>query len=369
VPLDHLPTLEQRMDDVRVVMDAADSDRAVLFGHSEGGPMCTLFAAAFPERVTALIMYGSFASRLRRPDHPWGPTSDERERYITSVGEAWGGPVDLPDLAPSLVDDEGFATWWARFLRASTSPAAAMALTRMNSQVDVRQVLPTIRVPTLIIHRTSDRDVDVGGARWMADQIPDAQYVEIPGDDHLIWADPDPIVDIVERFVTGVTPAAVPDRVLLTVVFTDIVDSTTKAADLGDREWTALLDRHDAIVHEQVQRHRGRVVKTLGDGVMAVFDGPARAVRCAQSLVRELRPLGLELRGGVHTGEVEIRGDDVGGLGVHIAARIAAEAGPREVVASRTVKDLVAGSGIVFDAPTTHELKGIPGTWDLHRTS
>lgn len=364
-----LPTLEKRMDDVRAVMDAAGSERAVLFGHSEGGPMCSLFAAAFPERVAALIMYGAFAARLRRPDYPWGPTEAERERYIVSLGEAWGGVADLPTLAPQRVHDPEFTAWWARFLRASASPAAAMALTRMNSQADIRDVLPTIGVPTLIIHRTDDHDVDVGGARFMAERIPGAEYVELPGEDHLIWADPEPILDEVERFVTGVAPVPVPDRVLLTVLFTDIVDSTSRAAALGDRAWTTLLDRHDAATRRQVERYRGRLVKTTGDGIMAVFDGPARAVRCAQAIVREVQPIGLELRCGVHTGEVELRGDDVGGLSVHLAARIVAEAAAGEVLTSRTVKDLVAGSGIDFAPLPARELKGAPGTWDLYRTS
>jgi class 3 adenylate cyclase len=369
VPVDRLPTLEQRMDDVRAVMDAAGSERAVLFGHSEGGPMCALFAAAYPERAEGLVMYGSFATRLRHPDYPWAPTREERERHLDAVAVGWGGVVHLPDLAPGVMADEGFTGWWARYLRSSASPAAAAALTSMNSDTDVRAVLPAIGVPTLIIHRTGDRRADVAGARWMAQQIPGARFVELPGDDHLIWADPDPIFDAVEEFVTGVPAADVPDRVLATILFTDIVGSTETAAALGDNAWKRTLDRHDEIVRRYLGRYRGRLVNTTGDGFVAVFDGPARAVRCAQAIADAVVALGLEIRAGVHTGEVELRGDDVGGLAVHIGARVAELAGPGEVLASRTVMDLVSGSGIAFTSRGVHELKGVPGRWELYRAS
>jgi class 3 adenylate cyclase len=366
VPVDRLPTLEERMDDVRAVMNAAGSERAVLFGHSEGGPMCALFAATFPERTEALIMYGSFAARRRQPDYPWAPSQEERAAHVEAVKAAWGGMVHLPELAPGVMDDAEFVAWWARYLRSSASPAAAAALTAMNSDVDIRPVLPTIAVPTLIIHRTGDRRADVGGARWMAGQIPGARYVELPGDDHLLWADPDPIIDAVEEFITGVAPVALPDRVLLTVLFTDIVGSTEKAAELGDERWRALLDRHDSLVRRLLDRYRGREVKTTGDGFLAVFDGPGRAVLCARAITEGVEAFGLSVRAGVHTGEVEARGDDVGGLAVHIAARVAAQAGPSQVVTSRTVRDLVAGSGINFADHGRHQLKGVPGEWDLY---
>ena len=369
VPVDRLPTLEQRMDDVRAVMDAAGSDRAVLFGHSEGGPMCALFAAAYPQRTEALIMYGSFAVRSPQPSYPWAPTPEERARHVQRLKEGWGGVVHLAELAPSVVGDADFEDWWARFLRSSASPAAAVALTSMNSDTDVRSVLPTIHLPTLIIHRTGDRRADVGGSRWMASQIQGARYVELPGDDHLIWADPDPIFDAVEEFVTGVPPSSVPDRMLTTVLFTDIVGSTETAAALGDDEWRRALDRHDELVRRYVERYRGREIKTTGDGFLAAFDGPARAVRCAQAIADAIRALGLEVRAGAHTGEVEVRGDDIGGLAVHIAARVAALAGAGEVLASRTVRDLVAGSGISFESRGTHELKGVPGQWELYAAS
>ncbi|HXV32605.1 MAG TPA: adenylate/guanylate cyclase domain-containing protein [Gaiellaceae bacterium] len=369
VPVDRLPTLEQRMDDVRAVMDAAGSERAVLFGHSEGGPMCMLFAAAYPQRTEGLVLYGTFAVRRWQPDHPWGPTLEERERHVRRIKEEWGGVVHLEELAPDLVDDEEFRSWWARYLRSSASPAAAAALTSMNTDVDVRSVLPGITVPTLIVHHGGDRRVDVGAARWLAGQIPGARYVELPGDDHLIWADPDPIVDLVEEFVTGVPPAEVPDRVLLTVLFTDIVGSTETAAALGDEAWRRLLDRHDETVRRYLERYRGREVKTTGDGFLAVFDGPARAVRCAQAIGDAVGAFGLEIRAGAHTGEVERRGEDVGGVAVHAAARIASLAGPCEVLVSRTVRDLTSGSGIAFADRGPHELKGVPGVWELYAAS
>jgi class 3 adenylate cyclase len=331
--------------------------------------MCALFAAAYPQRTEGLILYGSFAVRRWQPDYPWAPTTDERERHIRRVREGWGGIVHLPDLAPGMMADEESRDWWARYLRSSASPAAAAALTSMNSDVDVRSVLPTIAVPTLIIHRTGDRRADVGGARWMADQIPGARYVELPGDDHLIWADPDPIFDLVEEFVTGVPPAEVPDRVLVTVLFTDIVGSTETAAGMGDDAWRRMLDRHDETVRRYVRRYRGREVKSTGDGFLAIFDGPARAVRCAQAITDAVVALGLRVRAGVHTGEVEMRGEDVGGLAVHVGARIAALAGPGEVLTSRTVRDLVAGSGIGFTSRGANELKGIPGPWELYAVS
>ena len=366
VPVEQLPTLEQRMDDVRAVMDAASSERAVLFGHSEGGPMCMLFAAAYPERTESLALYGTFAVRRRQPDYPWAPTPDERAERVRTLRDEWGGVAHLELLAPGLVDDREFRDWWARYLRSSASPAAAAALTSMNSEVDVRSILPVIAVPTLVVHRSGDLSVDVGGARWLAQQIAGARYVELPGDDHLIWADPDPILDVVEEFVTGVPPADVPDRVLTTVLFTDIVGSTETAAALGDAAWRRLLDRHDESVRRYLHRYRGREVKTTGDGFLAVFDGPARAVRCAQAIAEAVGALGLQVRCGVHTGEVELRGDDVGGLAVHAGARIAALAGAGEVFVSRTVVDLVAGSGIAFEERGTHELKGVPGSWAIY---
>jgi len=352
VPVDQLPTLEQRMDDVRAVMEAAGSERAVLFGHSEGGPMCALFAAAYPQRTERLIIYGSFAARRWHPDYPWAPTPEERQRHIRAVKEGWGGLVHLADLAPGVM---------GRGVR---------RLVGRPDEHEQRRGRPGSpahhRVPTLIIHRAGDRRADVAGARWMAEQIPGARYVELSEDAHLIWADPYPIFDLVEEFVTGVPPAEVPARGLVTVLFTDIVRSTETATALGDDAWRRMLDRHDETVRRYLQRYQAREVKSTGDGFLAVFDGPARAVRCAQAIADAVVALGLQVRAGVHTGEVEMRGQDVGGVAFHVGARIASLASPGEVLASRTVKDLAAGSGITFASPGTHELRGVPGRWELY---
>jgi class 3 adenylate cyclase/alpha-beta hydrolase superfamily lysophospholipase len=362
-----LPSLEQRMDDLRAVMDAAGSEQAVLFGYSEGGPMAALFAATYPGRTAALIMYASYARRVRAPDYPWGPTPEERLAELDSIEQWWGRPGgQVATRAPSHADDPRYREWFATYLRRSASPGAALALARMNLEIDVRPVLPAIRVPTLILHRVGERELPVAGARYLATWIPGARYVELPGDDHSLWAgDSDAIIDEVEEFVTGVRPAPEPDRVLATVLFTDIVGSTQRAAALGDRRWRELLDAHHAAVRRELARFRGREVKTTGDGFLAAFDGPARAVRCAAAIRDAVRQLGIEIRAGLHTGEVELLGDDVGGIAVHIGARVAAEAGPGEVLVSSTVKDLVAGSGLEFDDRGARALKGVPGEWRL----
>jgi pimeloyl-ACP methyl ester carboxylesterase len=365
VPTDELPTLEQRMDDVRAVMEAAGSTRAVLVGHSEGGPMCALFAATFPDRAEQLVIYGGYAARSWSPDYPWAPKPDERAAYIERLQREWGSVVDLDTLAPSRAHDTALRDWWARYLRSSASPSAVAALTRMNTLVDVRAVLPTVTVPTLIIHRRDDRDVDVGGARHMAQLMPDARYVELPGADHMIWANPDPIVDAIEQFVTGTAPGVAADRVLTTIMFTDIVASTSEAARIGDRAWRMALDRHDALLQRHLERHRGRRINTTGDGIVSTFDGPARAVHCALAIAGDVGALGLQVRCGVHTGEVTARGPDIGGLAVHIAARVTGCAGPGQVVVTRTVTDLVAGSGLTFIQLGARELRGVPGTWQL----
>jgi class 3 adenylate cyclase len=366
VPVDRLPTLEQRMDDVRAVMDAAGSESAALFGSSEGGLMSVLFAATYPERTRALISLAIYAKRLWSPDYPWAPTPEARAAEIDSIERTWGGEMDISQLAPSA--DHEFKRRAVAYLRRSASPGAAVALLRMNSQIDVRDVLPAIRVPTLILHRVDDRDVRVEEARWIANQIPGAKYVELPGDEHLIWAgDVDEVVDEVEEFLTGIRPAREPDRVLATLLFTDIVESTQRAATLGDRAWRELLERHHAIVRQQLARWRGTEVDTAGDGFFAAFDGPARAVRCAQAVVDAIRALGLDVRAGVHTGECERSNGGLRGIAVHLAARVAACASAGEVMVSSTVKDLVAGPGLQFDDAGLATLKGIPGEWHLFR--
>jgi pimeloyl-ACP methyl ester carboxylesterase len=365
VPLDRLPTLEERMDDVRAVMDAAGSETAALFGSSEGGLMSVLFAATYPERTRALIALAIYAKRIWSPEYPWAPRPEARAVEIEELERTWGGDMDISDLAPSA--DDGFRRRAVEYLRRSASPGAAVALLRMNTQIDVRPVLPTIRVPALVLHRVDDRDVHIDEARWIAAQIPGAKYVELPGDAHLIWAgNVDEVVDEVEEFLTGVRPVEDSDRVLATVLFTDVVGSTARAAELGDRRWRALVEEHHAQVRRELERFRGVEVDTAGDGFLIRFDGPARAIRCAIAIRDALRPLGLEVRGGVHTGECELVGEKVSGIAVHTGARVSALARPGEVLVSSTVKDLVAGSGIEFEERGTHELKGIPGEWRLY---
>jgi class 3 adenylate cyclase len=364
VSLDRLPTLEQRMDDVRAVMDAAGSERAAIFGSSEGGLMSVLFAATYPDRTRALVMHAVYAKRLWSPDYPWAPKPDARAAEIEEIERAWGGEMDISSLAPSA--DEAFKRRAVVYLRRSASPGAAVALLRMNSQIDVRDVLPTISVPALVLHRVDDRDVRAEEGRWIAGRIPGAKYVELPGDEHLIWAgDVDELVNEVEEFLTGSRAAHEADRVLATVLFTDVVGSTQRATELGDRRWRELLEQHHAIVRRQLERSRGREVDTAGDGFFATFDGPARAIRCACTIRDAVRALELEIRAGLHTGECELVQDKVGGIAVHTGARVASAAGAGEVLVSSTVRDLVAGSGIDFEDRGEHELKGV-GSWRLY---
>ncbi len=361
-----MPHLETRMDDVRAVMDAVRSTRAALLGYSEGGPMCALFAATYPERTTALIMIGSFARRLWAPDYPCGATREEWDRFVDQSVREWGGPVGLEPRAPSVAGDARFKEWWARLLRSGASPGANRALLTMNCEIDVRPVLPAIRVPTLIVHNVGERAIPVEMGRYMAERIHGVKYVELPGQDHLPWVgNADQILDEVEEFLTGVRRGAEPDRVLATVMFTDIVDATRKATELGDRRWRDLLDAHHATVREQLAKFRGREIDTAGDGFLAAFDGPARAVRTAAAIADGVKTLGLDIRAGLHTGECEVMGPKLGGIAVHIGARIAALAKASEVLVSSTVKDLVAGSGLRFEDRGTHALKGVPGEWHL----
>jgi len=360
------PTLEQTMDDIRAVMDSAGIERAALFGISEGGPACALFAATHPDRVSSLVLYGTYPRIVVADDYPIGVRPEELERFAQVIDREWGGPVALHAFAPSVADDPRFRDSWARFLRRGSSPHGASSLLRMYRALDVRDVLPAISVPTLILHRTGDRLAPVEGSRYIAEHIPGARFVELPGEDHLMVVEPDQILDEVEEFLTGQRHAEVDDRVLATVLFTDIVGSTERAAHLGDRRWRELVNRHDELMQHEVERHRGRLIKTLGDGVLATFDGPARAIRAAQTAARATRDLGIDLRAGLHTGEVELRGDDIAGMAVNIGARVAALAGAGEVLVSSTVKDLVVGSGITFAERGEHQLKGVPGEWRVY---
>jgi pimeloyl-ACP methyl ester carboxylesterase/class 3 adenylate cyclase len=367
VPEGELPALEVRMDDVRAVMDAAGSEKATLLGHSEGGNMASLFAATYPERTEGLILVASYAKRVWSEDYPWAPKPVDREGEIREIEETWGDPAALPDwILGDRLDDEAFRHWLARYCRLSASPSAAAQLLAMNTQMDTRSALPLIQVPTLCIYRTDDTDVKIEEGRWIASQIPDAKFVELPGSAHVFYAsDPTNFLDEIEEFVTGHREGIQPERVLASVLFTDIVDSTAKAATLGDREWRALLENHNRLVRTEITRWRGVERKTTGDGFLATFDGPARAVRAAKSIANAVASLGVEIRAGVHTGEVELVGDDVAGLGVHIGARIASLAGAGEVLVSRTVKDLVVGSGLQFRDRGLHEFKGVPDQWQV----
>jgi class 3 adenylate cyclase len=356
-----LPDFETRMDDVRAVMDAAGSESAALFGYSEGGPMCVLFAATYPERVRALVLYGTYAKR-RNPDedYPWAPTWEERVRVARELEETWGENVDLSGMWPNA--DAAEAAWFQRRGRAGLSPAGARDLILMNSQADIRDVLPSVQSPTLVLHRTGDRDADIEEGRYIAGRIPGARFVELSGEDHAPFSDPDQILDEVEEFLTGVRPAPATNRVLATILYTDLVGSTAKAAALGDAAWSSLLARHNDVVRTQLARFAGEEIDTAGDSFLALFDGPARAVRCALAARDALAALELDVRAGVHTGEIERRpqGKPLG-IALHLGARIMSLATPGEVLVSATTRDLVAGSGLEFADRGEHELKGIEG--------
>ncbi len=362
-----MPTLEERMDDVRAVMDAAGSERAVLMGVSEGAPMCVLFAATYPERTQALILHGGMARSIEAPDYPWAAPADALAESATDlVMPLIYAGEDIDIWAPSLADDARAKEWLGRYRRASVSPDGLNALISMFMNIDVRHVLPTLQVRTLVLHRRGDRVVNWRAGRWMAEQIPGARYVSLPGQDHFPWVgDADAVIDEIREFLTGVRVAAESDRVLATVMFTDVVGSTDRVTSLGDRRWRDLLDAHDAAVRGRLTAFRGREVKLTGDGFLATFDGPARAIRCAGAIREAASGLDLDIRVGLHTGEIVVRGDDIGGVAVHIGQRVSALARPSEILASSTVKDLVAGSGIEFADRGEHELKGVPGSWRL----
>ena len=364
VPLDALPTLEQRMDDITAVMDAVGSEHAALFAWESAGPLACLFAATYPDRTSALVLANAYACVLRDDDFPIGAPPELLETWLQQVPDSWGRAVAIPGLSQD--QDERTVAMWARYQRQAASPGTAQALIRMLVTHDVRRVLGDIHVPTLVLaHQPPVETYQpyVANSEFLAERIPDAKLLEIGGD---APADMNVFVDEVQEFLTGVRDAPEADRVLATVLFSDIVGSTERAAKLGDREWRSLLDAHDDLVRRQLDRFRGTEVKTLGDGFMATFDGPARAIRCAAAIREAVERLDVRVRIGIHTGEVELRGDDVGGIAVHIAARVAALAGAAEVLVSRTVTDLVAGSGIEFAERGAHELKGVPGSWQLY---
>jgi len=366
LPNDRLPTLEQRMDDVRAVMDAAGSERATILGFWEGGAMAALFAATYPERTRSLVLASAPMTFRRSAEYPWALDDAGHERVLREIAERWGQGYTWGGLVPSLAGDDRMQRWFAKLERLGASPGAALALWRMNMEIDVRHVLPAIRVPTLVIHRRGDRILDIEASRWSARTIPNARMVELEGSDHLVWfGDAAPFADALEEFVTGGRAEVEVDRVLATILFVDVVASTTRLAELGDARWAELREGFYEATRREIDRQRGRAVKTTGDGLLATFDGPARAVRAALASVAWAGDLGLEIRAGVHTGECEAREDDVGGLAVHIASRVMDTAGPGEVVVSSTVRDLVAGSGLTFTERGSRELRGVPGEWRL----
>ena len=362
-----VPTLEDRMDDVRAVMDAVGCERAALFGENDGGPMCMLFAATYPERTHSLVLYATFARHVAAPDYPWPLPREEREQIVRRIVEKWGEPQVLDFTAPSLREDPQFQQWRATDLRLGASPGAALGLFMMNSAIDIRPMLRSIQKPTLVLHRTGDGVRKVEEGRWLASQIPGARLVELPGVDHLPYVgNTEALVGELEEFLTGMRHHPEPDRVLTTVLFADIVDSTAKVAEIGDLRWRDLKARYLALARREIDRFRGRFVDSAGDSMFATFDGPARAIRCARAISDGVAGLGIAVRAGLHTGEVEMTGNSVTGIAVHIGARVMALAAAGGVLVSSTVKDLVAGSGLQFDDGESHALKGVPGEWVLY---
>jgi class 3 adenylate cyclase len=361
-------TFEDDVDDVRLVLDTVGSERTAFFGSHLGGRLALLFAATHPERTRAVVAYASHPASMRDDDFPWGSSEEARDQLLASLQDGSFDPTEMMlRMAPHEMADPSFRQWWRILnLSAMTAPEAYHAVVALGP-VDIRRLLGSIRVPTLLLHRTGDQFIDVHTSRYMAERIPAARLVELPGDDHLpFFGDQDAVVALTQEFLTGALPAVDPDRMLATVLFTDIVDSTRLATELGDGRWHRLLERHNQVVRANLARFRGREVKTTGDGFLASFDGPARAIRAASATRAELRELGLEVRVGLHTGEVELVGDDIGGIAVHIAARVMAHAGAGEVLCSRTVKDLVAGAGFAFADRGTHQLKGVLDSWQLY---
>jgi class 3 adenylate cyclase len=366
VSLGELPTVEEWMDDIRIVMDAVGSERAALVGTGGGGPMTLLFAATYPDRVSGLVLVDSYARLARSDNFPDGIPRDLFEQFLEWVEPRWGTGEVLAVVGPSRVNDVGFRRWHGRLERQSVAPGSYQAIVRMLYESDLRDVLPTVSAPTRVVHRVGNRFVPLGLGRDLRDRIRDATMVELPGDDHVFYVgDTDGLVDEIEEFLTGIRGSADADRVLATVLFTDIVGSTAEAARVGDRRWRELIESHHAAVRGELRRFRGNEVDTAGDGFFATFDGPARAIRCARGIHGALEPLDVSVRIGLHTGECEVLDGKLGGIAVNTGARIASLAGPREILVSRTVVDLVAGSGTRFEARGIHQLKGVPGEWHL----
>ena len=369
-PLWGAPTLEEQMDDLIAVMDAAGSERVALVGTLEGGPMAALFAATYPERVSALALYATFARATWAPGYDWAWPAEVRKRHMDDEVKHWGEGRVVAGVAPSETSDPGFMEWAGRLERLAASPSTIRRMMDLIGEFDVRDILPSIRVPTLVLHRRDDAFIKIEHSRYIAQRIPGARYVELEGSDNMFsLGDSEALLGEIEEHFTGARHEHEPDRMLATVMFTDICDSTRRAAEMGDRGWRFLLERHDALFRQALDRHRGREVKRTGDGFLATFDGPARAIRCAASVAEAMGSLGIQVRAGLHTGELEVMGGDLGGLAVHIAARVMDRASPSEVLVSGTVKDLVVGSGIDFEERGEHELRGVPGEWRLFAVS
>jgi pimeloyl-ACP methyl ester carboxylesterase/class 3 adenylate cyclase len=362
--------LEERVNDIATLMDTVGSEGAAMMGLSETGAVALLFAATYPERTRAVVAYGTFAGgRDTSRAYPWEP-DEEQDEWLEKLEDTWGrGMLYLEDFAGSVRDDKHYQEWFAKPERLAVSPGAAVALARMVMQIDVRDILPTIRVPTLVLHKRDDQVVPIEDGKYIADHSDGAKFVELPGADHWPWIGHEEAVEEIQEFLTGMRDSAEPDRAVATVMFVDIVDSTKRAAELGDRRWADVLESFYAVVRRELDRYRGREIDTAGDGFFVTFDGPARAIRCATSLTEAVGRLGLEIRTGIHTGECERMADKVGGLGVVIGARVGASAAPGEILVSRTVQDLVVGSGLTFEDAGEHELKGVPDRWHLYRVA
>jgi len=366
LPHDDSPTIEHWMDDITAVLDVLGSTRAALLGTGIGGSLALVFAATYPERVAALVLVNATARSSAAPDYPFGIDAAWREHTQEQMARSWGRTPILELLAPEMAGDARFREWYSRFERYGASPGMALEVLRMIHDLDVRHVLPAIQCPVLVVHRSGDPMVQVEHGRYLGEHLPGARYVELPGEGHAYWSgDQDRIIDEIQEFLTGAPAVAATDRVLATILFTDIVGSTDLAARLGDVRWAELLDEHRVLVRRELDRFRGREVDTVGDGFVATFDGPARAIRCAAAIRDALRPMGLQIRAALHTGEIELRAEGIAGIAVHIGARVEAQAEPGEILVSRTVVDLVAGSGIGFVERGSHQLKGVPGRWKL----
>jgi pimeloyl-ACP methyl ester carboxylesterase len=361
------PTWEDWADDISAVLDATDSERATVIGVGDSGPLAMLFAASHPQRVTSLVLINTGARLVRGPDYPWGLTDDEVEHFLRRTRETWGTGGIADVFSPSASSDERYRQWWARYQRMGSSPGRSTTMARLVFAVDVRNILSTIHVPTLVIHRKDFRFFPVELGRYLGEHIANAKYVELPGADGFIYlGDTDAVLSEVEEFVTGARRSPEADRILATILLTDMVGSTDRAARLGDQRWRAVLDTHDDIVRTQLKQFRGRLHRATGDGVLATFDGPARGIRCAQSLRDALREAGIDIRSGLHAGEIELRGEEIGGIAVHIAARIGAQAESGEILCSSTVKELVTGSDLAFVDRGRHQLKGVPQEWQIY---